>query len=422
MLSDTPDMNFTTLVLKIASTAGVARSTVCRIIKEYRGTGMVTPSKRSGGRPRLVAEFDEATKGAIRRVIHNFFHKNELPTLDKILREIKYRPDLPQMSRSSLYKLMKHINFKFLKRNRKSVLIERDDIIRWRRRYLKDIKQYRQEGRIIYYLDETWINEGHTKQKVWSDENIVNRRQAFVEGLSTGLKNPSGKGKRLIILHVGSENGFVDDGLLIFEGKKTTDYHEEMNAAVFEKWFSALLNRIPENSVIVMDNAPYHSRKQEKIPTSCSRKSDMQEWLQSKQIDFDADMVRSELLHLIQLHRDKYNTYVTDEMAVSSNKIVLRLPPYHCELNPIEMIWAKIKNEVASKNKTFKLKEVKELFHNAVANVSPDDWCKCVQHVIEEESKMCRLDGQMDTIIEPLIVSLSSDDSNSFSELSEDSD
>jgi hypothetical protein len=30
------------------------------------------------------------------------------------------------------------------------------------------------------------------------------------------MKNPSGKGKRLIMLHIGSEMGFVDGGLLLF--------------------------------------------------------------------------------------------------------------------------------------------------------------------------------------------------------------
>ncbi|XP_023312011.1 uncharacterized protein LOC111692311 isoform X2 [Anoplophora glabripennis] len=104
-------------------------------------------------------------KNSIRRIVHSFFFKNEIPTLDKILTEIKSRQDLPQMSRSSLYKFMKQINFKYLKRSRKSVLIERDDIVRWRLDYLISIKKFRSEGRPIYYLDETWLNEGHTKER-----------------------------------------------------------------------------------------------------------------------------------------------------------------------------------------------------------------------------------------------------------------
>jgi len=39
--------------------------------------------------------------------------------------------------------------------------------------------------------------------KVWQDETIKSVKEAHRQGLSTGLKNPSGKGKRLIILHIG---------------------------------------------------------------------------------------------------------------------------------------------------------------------------------------------------------------------------
>ena len=185
--------------------------------------------------------------------------------------------------------------YRYVTRNRKSILMERDDIVIWRRKYLNAIKQYRRESRPIYYLDETWVNQGHTKRKVWLDNNIKNRRQAFNEGLSTGLKNPTGKGKRLIILHVGSEKGFVDGGLLLFESKNTADYHQEMKATVFEEWFNNLLKKLPENAVIIMDNASYHSRKLEKLPSTSSKKKEMQEWLSLKNIDFDPEMVRCEL-------------------------------------------------------------------------------------------------------------------------------
>lgn len=39
---------------------------------------------------------------------------------------------------------------------------------------------------------------------------------------------------------------------------------------------------------------------------------------------------------------------------------VVRLPPYYCQYNLIELIWAKVKGEgeVAEKNNTFKMKDV----------------------------------------------------------------
>ncbi|XP_072400186.1 uncharacterized protein [Diabrotica undecimpunctata] len=395
---------------------GVANSTIYRTIKEYKQTGTVRCPKNIGGRPSILATYDEKVKTSIRQIVHSFFFKNEMPTLNKILSEVNNRPDLPNMCRSLLYKFLKQINFKYLKRSRTSILIERDDIVRWRRNYLTSIKRYRSEGRPIYYLDETWVNEGHTKDKVWVDCAIKNPRQAFVKGLSTGLRNPSGKGKRLIVLHVGSELGFVNEGVLLFEGRKTEDYHEEMNASVFENWFNSILQKLPKNAIIVMDNASYHSRKVEKIPTTSSTKKYMQEWLQIKNIPFDMEMVRSELLHLVRVNKDKYNMYVTDEMAKTNGQIVLRLPPYHCELNPIEKIWAQVKNEVALKNTTFKLKEVKKLLLQALENVTTTHWQNCVNHILKVEEKMCKLDGIMDSVIEPLIIPIGNDSNTSSSE------
>ena len=125
------------------------------------------------------------------------------------------------------------MGFQYVKRNRKNIVIDHEDIILWRRDYLRKIHSYRKRGCKIYYLDETWINEGHTTSQIWIDPEVKSKKQAFLSGLSTGLKTPSGKGRRLIVLHIGSEDGFLEGGLLLFLSKKTGDYHEEMTGDVF---------------------------------------------------------------------------------------------------------------------------------------------------------------------------------------------
>jgi transposase len=49
---------------------------------------------------------------------------------------------------------------------------------------------------------------------------------------------------------------------------------------------------------------------------------------------------------------------VVDLLAEEKNMMVLRLPPYHCELNPTELVWAFIKNDAAN-NSTSKFSVVK---------------------------------------------------------------
>ncbi|EEC20219.1 hypothetical protein IscW_ISCW015493 [Ixodes scapularis] len=57
----------------------------------------------------------------------------------------------------------------------------------------------------MYYWDETWYNEGHPVSKVWVDTMVKSSGDAFLFDLLTGLKNPTGKGLRLIIAHTGDE-------------------------------------------------------------------------------------------------------------------------------------------------------------------------------------------------------------------------
>lgn len=128
-------------------------------------------------------------------------------------------------------------HYKFSKISRNSVLKEKNEIIAWRRRFLREIRKYRKDGKKLYFLDETWVNAGHTVSKVWKDTTILRPRQAFIEELTTRLKDPSGKGSRLIVLHIGSEDGFIENGLLSFESKKSGDYHVEMTGDVFENSF-----------------------------------------------------------------------------------------------------------------------------------------------------------------------------------------
>jgi len=73
----------------------------------------------------------------------------------------------------------------------------------WGRRYLENIRKYREEGQHLYYIDEKWVNEGDCTSKMWVDKTIKSPRDAFLQGLTTGVQDLSGKGKRLIVLHIG---------------------------------------------------------------------------------------------------------------------------------------------------------------------------------------------------------------------------
>jgi transposase len=291
----------------------------------------------------------------------------------------------------------------------------------WRRKYLRQIKQFRAEGRTIYYLDETWVNAGHTIQKVLKDQTVGSRKEAFLRGLSTGLQNPAGKGKRLILLHIGSDKGVVDSGKLVFESKSTKDYHEEMDGKRFELWFRDILPHLDPNCIIVMDNAPYHSVKAELVPTKSWTKECIKEWLRSKNIKYDDSRLKLELYLISPALRDACNRYKIDEIAATSGRQVLRLPPYHCALNPIELVSSQIKGHVARNNRRFTLGEVRRLMEEAMQEVTPQKWKACVQHVIEkEEVKMWNLDCLTEETVERLVIDVNN--SSGVSDSDEDMD
>jgi hypothetical protein len=83
------------------------------------------------------------------------------------------------------------------------------------------------------------------------------------------LKSPAGRGLRFALVHAGNEHGFVPNAKLVFLCKKnTTDAHEEMDGEMYEKYFSEQLLPNRPSSVIVVENASYHSRKKNNFQQS----------------------------------------------------------------------------------------------------------------------------------------------------------
>lgn len=213
--------------------------------------------------------------------------------------------------------------------------MERTDVALKRIDFLRKIKEISNWDKVVF-LDETWLNANHTVSRSWTDDTA-----------ESTTKVPEGKGQRLIITHAGTSSGFVPNCLLAFKSVKTTEYHEEMDFERFKKWFLTLLENLKEPHTIVMDNASYHSVQRDKAPTSSNRKLDLISWLQSKGIEANEKMLKTELLRLVRIHKPRTPTYILDEIAKEKGHTVIRLPPYHCQYNPIELIWAQVKGKRA---------------------------------------------------------------------------
>lgn len=211
--------------------------------------------------------FDSFDKDVIKREIEAMFREGSAVTLRRLRASLEERRDI-EISKTSLWRLVRSFGFTFRKiNNGKNVLCERPDVVSARSRYLRDIRQRREEGYAIVYIDETWVNAHHTFSKEWQSTDGSCRCHV-----------PSGKGERLILAHAGCRSkGLLEDGELLFRSHSTDgrDYHTEMNGVVFSNWLlKTVIPSLDRPSCLVMDNASYHNivDGEDKTPTASTTK------------------------------------------------------------------------------------------------------------------------------------------------------
>ena len=380
--------------------------TIQRIIKEGNdsetefGHRMFQDKKRS--RPRPVTGLDDFTKSALRRIVMGFYARKELPNIATVLQEA--RTDIEfKGSHESLRKILHEIGFHYGKVNGRKFLLERSDVSAARTKFLRVMRKIQEnENQPIIYLDETWLNQNYTVTKCWTTKD---------RKIATGVNPPTGKGARLIIVHAGSKDGFVPNAELIFKATNDGDYHNQMNSKVFEEWFkSQLLSNIPPTSVIVMDNASYHSVIIDKAPTIADRKHVIKEWLINKGENPTDDLRKCELLEMVKLHSSRTGKdYVIDKLARENGHRIVRLPPYHCQYNPIELIWGQVKNYVAKRN-DFKMANLKPLLQEALQQVTKENWSNAVRHVKNLQIEDSEGDNAAEHLLESFTINIASSD------------
>ena len=78
-----------------------------------------------------------------------------------------------------------------------------------------------------------------------------------------------------------------------------------MNAKNFKKYFASLCENLPKNSVIVIDNASYHSRNSDSYPKSNWRKQQLIDWLKEKNVTMTDKALPAELWTMAKVEREK---------------------------------------------------------------------------------------------------------------------
>jgi len=83
--ADGPKLKAVEIIKKISEESGIGQRTVSVTLSEYRNKGSVTSPNKTKVRPNVTEKVDDFDKDAIRKKVHEFWHRREIPTLKKIL-------------------------------------------------------------------------------------------------------------------------------------------------------------------------------------------------------------------------------------------------------------------------------------------------------------------------------------------------
>jgi len=371
---------------RVAKGLGVGEATVKRIMAiDKQGKDIVAEEKERGKPPyRLSLN--------LQPIIREFIRQKNL-TGQKIraeqIQEYLLQKHSVEIPMSTFLRSLNRLGFTYGTGKRRTALKERDYVILARRRYLrKKIANRNNDGtlrRPEVYLDETYINKNHSDQFTW-----------YLEEDGPWVNKPSGKGPRVIVVNAITANGWVENAQLVFDAnRRTGDYHGQMNWDNFSKWFEVqLLPNIPDDSLIILDNARYHNVFADgTFPVPTTRKEILCDWLERNSIPWTTDMLKPELYELCK-RLAPVPEYKLDQIAEAAGHSILRTPQYHPELQPIETCWGVVKNYMAA-NCDFTMKNFRGQLPSGFAKVTPKTCKNLIIKVVKQEEKYWVEDSEL---------------------------
>ncbi len=378
-------------VKRTADALGIGIATVKRVMADYnRDPKLLEESAKMRGRP--VHAVSVSHQEAVRTFVRSANKNGEHITLSDIQIFLNEKSKDESFHIATLARTLNRWGFEFGKGTRSQHLKEKDHVIAARQRYLRKKRDNRASGgdtvRPEVYLDESYVNKNHSNDFIWY----------FGED-GPWVQKPTGKGERLIIINAITKSGWVSGAKLVFKStRKTGDYHGQMNWDLFKKWFSEMLvPNIPKGSLIIMDNASYHNTLSEHSPpTPLCSKARIVEWLEQNRIYCRRDCLKPELVEILRRLAPE-PTYAINEIARSHGHEVIRTPPYHPELQPIETCWAVAKNHVA-RNSDFTMKNLFDQLEAGLAKVTSKTCTRIISRIRKIEDNFWTEDLDFDEI------------------------
>jgi transposase len=134
---------------------------------------------------------------------------------------------------------------------------------------------------------------------------------------------------------------------------------------------------------------------EERIVPTQMKKIEIQRWLTEKNIFWEEHWLKPKLLDVIEQNIDK--TPLVQKEAQKRGHQLLILPVHHPELNPIELIWALVKNNCGKKLRNgMSFKDVLANLKSEFENISEKNCQNVYEHVKKQENEYWKLDLEFD--------------------------
>lgn len=278
---------------------------------------------------------------------------------------------------------------------------------------------------VLVFMDESYIHSSHNAKKAWM---LINSPKGH------DVNGTDGKGKRLMILHAMSRFGLLADcddedvnnnltetfhtcAVVFTEvGVHNGDYHANFDGEKFIAWLTYRLlptfkKMFPSKKmVLVLDNASYHSPPGRNtyqpskmnaghcisffearvsghngtitVPTGAGRVDmTLAQFSKSGRSGASVQKKKAAVRDYLKRHPGT-STSLTEDTMKQHNYELLFTPPYVPDLQPIEMLWARVKGDVA-RHATLKRKpaEAQAQTEAAFARVTANDCAALIDHI-----------------------------------------
>ena len=132
------------------------------------------------------------------------------------------------------------------------------------------------------------------------------------------------------------------------------DYHKVFKGENYVEWFEkTLLPCLKQPCQIHMDNAGYHKTYHPSLPKPYKmNKKPCHDFLTARGVPFTGKEYVVELRDMVRKWIVTYEKFQCVALAEQKGHKVLWTPPYHSDLQPIELVWAVIKGNVGHQYST----------------------------------------------------------------------